>query len=134
MYGYPCISSVDEVHTLMLQKMVGAEETLTFKSKVELSHPPPCRDSLIPHVDRVNYRVGQWKHAHVPMYELPKPEDGHGWMKMDGFLEPVWSRGPILPPSLVDLLDTPEEEQEENEEEAGVHNYEELLDYLDDDD
>ena len=41
MYGYPHISSVDEVHTLMLQKMVGAEETLTFKSKVELSHLPP---------------------------------------------------------------------------------------------
>ena len=50
-------------------------------------------------------------HAHVPMYELPKPEDDHGWMKMDGFLEPVWSRGPILSPSLVDLLDTPEEEK-----------------------
>jgi len=33
----------------------------------------------------------------------------------------------------VDLLDTPEEEQEENEEEAGVYDYEELLDYLDDD-
>ena len=96
-YGYPHISSVDEVRTPMLQKMAGAEETLTFKSKVELSHPPPCRDSLIPHVDRVNYRVGQWEHAHVPMYELPKPEDD-GWMKMDGFLEPVWSRGPILPP------------------------------------
>ena len=58
MYGYPRISSVDEVRTLMLQKMVGAEETLTFKSKVELSHLPPCRDSLIPRVDRVNYRVG----------------------------------------------------------------------------
>ena len=68
------------------------------------------------------------------MYELPKPEDDHGWKKMDGFLELVWSRGPILPLTPVDLLDTPEEEQEENEEEAGVHNYEELLDYLDDDD
>ena len=67
------------------------------------------------------------------MYELPKPEDDHGSIKMDGFLEPVWSRGPIIPLSRVDLLDTPEEEQEENKEEAGVYDYEELLDYLDDD-
>ena len=57
-----------------------------------------------------------------------------GWSWLDEFLEPVWSHGPILPPSLVDLLDTPEEEQEENEEEAGVYDYEELLDDLDDDD
>ena len=114
--------------------MVGAEETLTFQSKIELSHLPPCRDSLIPHVDMVNYRVGEWKHAPVPMYELPKPEDDHGWKRMDGFLELVWSRCPILPPSLVDLLGTPDAEQKENEEEAGVYDYEELLDYLDDDD
>ena len=65
--------------------------------------------------------LGQWKHAHIPTYELPKAEDDHGWMKMDGFLEPVWPRGPILPPSLVDLLDTPEDEQEENKDEAGVY-------------
>ena len=42
----------------------------------------------------------------------------------------MWSNSP---PSLVDHLDTPEEEQEENEEEAGVYDHEELFDYLDDD-
>ena len=40
----------------------------------------------------------------------------------DGVLEPVWSCGPVLPNSLVDLLDTgdrDEEEQEEEENEDG---------------
>ena len=41
--------------------------------------------------------LGQWKHAHIPTYELPKAEDDHGWMKMDGFLEPVWSQHAHVP-------------------------------------
>ena len=63
------------------------------------------------------------------MYELPKPEDD-GWMDSWNLCGHVVQ---FNTPSLVDLLDTPEEEQEENEEEAGVYDYEELLDYLYDD-
>ena len=40
-------------------------------------------------------------------------------MTEDGLLEPVWHCGPILPNSLIDLLDTGDsEEQNEEEEEA----------------
>ena len=46
----------------------------------------------------------------------------------DGFLEPVWSCGPILPPSLIDLIEKVEEEDKE-ENEIGC---DELI--LDDDD
>ncbi|KAL3066061.1 hypothetical protein OYC64_016078 [Pagothenia borchgrevinki] len=38
-------------------------------------------------------------------------------MSTDGVLRPVWSCGPVLPTSLVDLLDTTEREQEDEEEE-----------------
>ena len=37
----------------------------------------------------------------------------------EGVLKQVWSCGPVLPTSLVDLLDTGEREQEEEKEEEG---------------
>ena len=45
-----------------------------------------------------------------------------GWNTPEGVLEPVWSCGPIMPTSLVDLLVTcdrevVEEEEEEREDE-----------------
>ena len=45
-------------------------------------------------------------------------------------MEPVWSCGPILPPSLIDLLEktTEEVEEEEEEEEQDVEiDYDELF-------
>ena len=35
----------------------------------------------------------------------------------EGILEPMWSCGPLLPPSLIDLLEKTAEELEEDEEE-----------------
>ena len=46
-------------------------------------------------------------------------------------MEPVWSYGPILPPSLIDLLDTGIC-QEESEDEEDV-NFDDMIEYLDDD-
>ena len=77
-YSHICMTNGDEVRALMLKKMVGDEEKLNRNSKVELSHLPPCRDSLIPHIDRVNNRVGQWKRSHIPIYELSKAKDRRG--------------------------------------------------------
>lgn len=52
-----------------------------------------------------------------------------GWEKMvdEGVLEPVWSVGPILPPSLIEVLaqKAESEEQEALDEEDGEHNAEE---------
>ena len=50
--------------------------------------------------------------------EKPKPFDkDQGWEKLEnGSLEPVWSRGPILPLSLIDILDGNEWNIEEDEE------------------
>ena len=123
-YGYPKDTSVNVVRTKMLKKMVGENVTLSRKSKVDLSRIPPCQDSLVPHIQRVNHRVAGYKRAHQAIIESPKPyDDGQGWVKTDQEgLHAIWSKGPILPKSLVDLLEADQdgaervEEVEEDEE------------------
>ena len=131
MYGKPKEKSLNTVRSTMLKKMVGSDEQLTAKSKINLSRLPPCRDNLIPHISRVNHRLANYKRAHIPIFVRPKPHDvDQGWEKTeDGTLEPVWSSGPILPPTLVDLLLETTQEMDENEDDD---EYEESD--LDDDD
>ena len=103
----------------MLKNMVGENEVISRKSKVDLSRIPPCQDSLIPHLQRVNYRVAAYHRAAEQFWDAPEPyAQGQGWeIGTNGFLEPLWSKGPILPPSLADLLDERPREDEEKEEE-----------------
>ena len=117
----------------MLQKMVGGKNVkLTKKSKIDLSRIPPCANSLKPHIERVNHRLNCYKKAHMPIFHKPNPFDNHqGWEKSDnGFLEPIWSYGDILPPSLVDILERPISDNEESDEDDID---DDLLDYLDED-
>ena len=97
----------------MMHKMVGQNEKLTSKSKVDLARIPPCLNSLKPHIERVNYRVACLKKAHTPIFEAPKPdEESIGWITNDaGNLEPIWSYGEIMPSSLVDLIGDDGEEE-----------------------
>ena len=81
MHGYPRETRLNEVRALMLKKMVGEDERITTKSKVELSRLPPCADYHAPHVDRVNHRVALFKSSHMPLYLVSKPYDGQGWVK-----------------------------------------------------
>ena len=121
---------MNSVRSIMLKTMVGENEELSMRSKVDLSRLPPCRDNLVPHVDRVNYRIANYKRAHQAIFWRPNPyESRQGWEKTEeGVLEPVWSCGPILPPSLVDLLEKTAEEMEDvADEEAQEIEYEELL-------
>jgi hypothetical protein len=37
--------------------MVGEDEKLTTKSKVDLGRLPPCKNNLMPHVGRVDNRL-----------------------------------------------------------------------------
>lgn len=133
MYGNTRIKCVNEVRLLMLRKMVGEEDKLSSKSRVDFSRLPPCKDSLYPHIDRVNYRLCQWKRSHIPIYNSPFPQDGHGWNKVDGRLEPLWSRGPILPPTMVDILekgDVVDEDEQDDE----MNDYADILAFLPEDD
>ena len=118
MYGYSKETSVNIVRTKMLKKMVGEDNDLTKESKIHLSRLPPCQDSLLPHICRVNHRVASYKRANIPIFEKPKPsDDNQGWKINEiGILETVWTRGPILPQSLIDLLDTTDDDESDDEE------------------
>ena len=118
MYGYSRQKSIDTVRGIMLRKMVGEDEQLTTKSKIDLFRLPPCRDNLIPHISRVNHRLAIYKRADIPIFWSPKPYDpGQGWERNEeGVLEPVWSCGPVLPPSLIDLVEKTTDEMEQCDE------------------
>ena len=130
MYGQAREKSVNAVCSIMLKKMVGEDKQLTTKSKVDLARLPPCRDNLVPHIGRVNHRLAIYKQADKPIFWCPKPCDpAQGWEKNDeGILEPLWSCGPILPPSLIDLVEKTTEEVEEVEDEEDQEiDYDELF-------
>ena len=100
---------------LLLCKIVGEDKKLTSKSKVDLACLTPCNSALRPHIQRVNRRVCLYKRADDPIVQKPQPcDEGQGWvMTPAGVLEPLWSYGPVLPNSLVDLLVTPDEDNAE---------------------
>ena len=110
MYGRSRDTSVDVARAKLLRKMVGENEKLTSKSKVDLARLPPCQSALKQHVNRVNHRICLYKRADIPILEKPKPYDqGQGWTRTnEGVLEPLWSSVPVLPKSLVDLMGTVE--------------------------
>ena len=121
LYGQGRDTSVNALRCKMLKKMIGEEATLNIKSKVDLARLPPCKDSLIPHIQRVNYRVACYKRAAQPNFSRPKPHDvAHGWQqKTDGVLEPIWSTCPVLPLSLVDLVAARHANQEDDDDGDG---------------
>lgn len=122
-YNYPRDNYVNKVRSKMIKSMVGENEVISHKSKVDLSRIPPCQDSLIPHLQRVNYRVAGYRRAGEPFWDAPEPStQDQGWENgQNGLLEPVWSKGPILPPSLADLLEErPEKDGGDEEEEDDI--------------
>ena len=134
MYGQQRETSVNKVRAKMSKQIVGDNETLSLKSKVDFSRIPPCLNSLLPHLQRVNHRVACYKRAHEPIVERPKPYDREqGWARnVNGTIEPVWSSGPILPTSLVDLLESGDV-QVDNEDDVDDEDPEpdDILEYLD---
>jgi len=125
MFGYSRESSINSVRGNLLRKMVGDDKKLTSKSKVDLARLPPCAAALKPHNQRVNHHVSLYKHAHESIVEKPQPhEEGQGRKKNDDdLLEPIWSCEPILPSSLVDILESGSLGEDEIDEELGNDYY-----------
>lgn len=117
MYGQARKKSVNAVRSIMLKKRVGEDEQLTTKSKVDLSRLPPCTDNIVSHIGHVNHHLANYKRADKTIFWSPMPYDpGQVWEKTrECILESVWSCGPILPPSLIDLIEKTAEEVEEVE-------------------
>ena len=131
-YGYHSESKLNTIRAIMLKKMVGEDDELTRKLKVKFSRLPPCANSLLPHVDRVNHMVAIFKRSHVPLYEATKPYDGQGWVKEGDLFEPTWSYGLIFPPSVIDIFEA--NENEDDDDNDSVTDYEDVMEYLDNND
>ena len=101
MDGHPC-------------QIVGEDEKLASKSKIDLVRLPPFQSALKPHLQPLNHRVALYKRADESILERPNPYDaGQGGIRTeDGALEPMWSCGAALPNSLVNLLDIGDREEE----------------------
>ena len=111
----------------MLKEMIGDDETLHLKSRVNLSRLPPWK--------AVSSRISTALIIALPIirasnaiFESPKPFDlSQRWEKTeDKNLKPIWSCGPILPSVLIDLIEKTIKEVEEDE-----HQEESEIDYDD---
>ena len=84
MNGQSRESSVNAVCVKLLRKMVGDDQRLSTKSKVDLLRLLSCHSALKPHIQHVNHRAALYKRAHQAIFEKPKPYDeGRGWTSMD---------------------------------------------------
>jgi len=71
-----------------------------------------CKISTV-YVLFYNYQTKIWKTANIPISEVRKPWEGHGW-KDNG--EPLWCHDDmILPVSLVDILAGDSEELDDSD-------------------
>ena len=75
MYFQARETSVDMVKSLLLKKMVGEDNTLNSKSKVDMVCLPPFQDSLIPHM--------QWVNHHAEPYQEEELEIDDDHLLMD---------------------------------------------------
>ena len=89
-YGQNREFSMDGLRAKPLRKIVGEDEKLISKLKIDLARLPPFHTALKPHLQRMNHRVALYKRADESILEKPNPyDDGQGWIRTeDGVLEP----------------------------------------------
>ena len=46
-----------------------------------------------------------WKNTHIPDPEIPAVLEEYGWTIANGYLEPLWIEGDLLPPRMVDIFE-----------------------------
>jgi hypothetical protein len=135
LYGKTRFKSVNELRHFLLKAKCGNTERIDHTKNIDFGTFPPCRDSLVEHVNRVNFQVAVWKRAHIALPEVPNPSPNHGWIWQDNILEPLWTRGDILPQRLVDILDDRCcEEDDSSDELSGPEDQSDYLDDTSDDD
>ena len=104
LYGYPRYSNINTLRYDILMKKCDNDTKLDMKKSVDLSTLPPCSDTLIQHIKRVNLQLGVWRNALVSFQDIPTAAE-HGWVMVDDLYEPNWCEKNILPVELVELLD-----------------------------
>ena len=127
-YGFPRFKSIDDVRVHILRRKCERNGVLDPKRNIDLANLPPCLNSLTQHIKRVNYQVRIWKSASDNFPEKPPPTQ-HGWTKGELGLEPLWSDKDILSTQLADLvekIDSPDTEDEDNVYESDSSNNSDL--------
>ena len=120
LYGLPRYEKVNKARLCKLKTICGSNSKFTLKTKVNFHSMPPCRNSLLPHIKRVNYQASRIKKSHITFPDIPDPDRVHGWVKVDGKLEPLWTDGDILPSHIIDLMS--EELESDNISDARMEN------------
>ena len=65
----------------------------------------------------MNYRLCCYKTAHISIFQRPKPYDNEqGLVRGNNIIEPLWTKGIILPQSVVELLDSSRDDEEQADE------------------
>ena len=70
---------------------------------IDLSQLPPCRQSLIKHIQRANFQARIWKQADKIDQDLPQKENS-GWKRVEGELVVDWNDEDIFPTNMVDII------------------------------
>lgn len=103
------ISDINEVRLTRLNVLC-TKEGRSAPGNVDMSLLPPCRKSLMQHIERVNHQVGIWKRADIAKPDIPRTTD-HGWTMTAEGMRPLWYIGECQPHDLGEIA----EEQEESE-------------------
>ena len=58
-----------------------------------------------------------WKRAYINFPNIPAANVNHGWTSSNGYMEPFWFDGDVLPKHLIDILDDLDKNNSESENE-----------------
>jgi hypothetical protein len=115
LYSKPRFKSVDALRYFLIQEKCD-DQPISADRNIDIGTLPPCRKCLEQHIRRVNYQVGIWKNAHIAAPNIPTDMKEHGWLEVDGSVEPLWIDGDILPRQMSTVLqDVLESENQNND-------------------
>ena len=85
---------------MLLEKC--GKENLNPRKTFQLLSLLPCKNTLLCHIQRVNYLVLIWKifHEHFPC--IPVPCKDNGWDILNNNIQPYWYEGLPIPYELTD--------------------------------
>ncbi|XP_028410493.1 uncharacterized protein LOC114533190 [Dendronephthya gigantea] len=92
LYGDKVSTSVNDCRYTLFKAGKCSDEVL----------PPTC-DSLLKHIERVNYQTGVWSRCLTAQLVIPSPI-GNGWQLSNGEIEIVWMTRPSAPDSLLNCV------------------------------
>lgn len=123
LYGASKVNDVNECRYVKLTSVCCPDNLnmINPTKKFDTAFIPPPKVSFLEHCKRVNFEVGKWKRSHEQFPIIPSPFDDNGWSQdLNGFLQPTWYKGDMLPQSIINELPTESENNESEEKDEDV--------------